>query len=203
MGLIIDIIVIAFILLSIFFGYKKGLVVLAVKLCAFVIAIVVTLVLYKPVANLVINSTSIDESIQNTILEKVTDIIEDDQNAEITNELIESAKQGMLPEASRELAINIIYAGVMIILFIGIRICLIFVTAIANVITKLPILNQINKLGGILYGLIRGILLVYVFLLIISIVGTVNPKNEVHKQINTSYITKAMYENNIISIIFK
>ncbi len=72
MGIIIDICIVVFILLSIFLGYKKGLVSLAIGACAFIIAFAITFILYKPIGNLVINTTSIDETIQNVILEKVT-----------------------------------------------------------------------------------------------------------------------------------
>lgn len=72
MGIIIDICIVVFILLSIFLGYKKGLVSLAIGACAFIIAFAITFILYKPTGNLVINTTSIDETIQNVILEKVT-----------------------------------------------------------------------------------------------------------------------------------
>ena len=60
MGVIIDIIIIAIIAISTFLAYTKGLIALAFKLCAFIIAIVVTFILYNPVSNLVINVTNID-----------------------------------------------------------------------------------------------------------------------------------------------
>ena len=43
MGIIIDLVIILFILASVFFGYKKGLISLGINLCAFVIAIVITI----------------------------------------------------------------------------------------------------------------------------------------------------------------
>lgn len=72
MGIMIDVGLVAFVLLSIFLGYKKGLVSLAIGACAFIIAFAITFVLYRPIGNLVINTTSIDETVQNIILEKVT-----------------------------------------------------------------------------------------------------------------------------------
>ena len=59
MGVIVDLIIIAIVALSTYLAYKKGLVALAIKLCAVVISIVITLLLYKPVSNLIINTTSI------------------------------------------------------------------------------------------------------------------------------------------------
>ena len=201
MGIIIDIVIIAFILLSIFLGYRKGLVTLAIGACTFIIALVVTIILYKPVGNLIINTTGIDEMLQIYILEKVDEVIVED--SEQTNYLIESAKNGLLPETSKTLANNIVYGGVMLILFIGAKLDLRLVEAIANLVAKLPIINQFNKLGGALYGFLRGALLVYVVLLVISIVGTINPRNVVHQNLNESSLGKIMYENNIFNMFFK
>ena len=227
MGIIVDIIIIAIIALSIFLGYRKGLIELAIKLCAFVIAILITLILYKPVSNLIINTTSIDETIENSILEKANDVMEGEEDEELseetnpasteelseetnpasTEELSEEIKQeareGLLPEAARGLSVNIVRGGVIIILYVLVRIALRFVTALANLVAKLPILKQFNKAGGAIYGALRGILIIYVCLIIISIFGQINPENEIHQNIEQSTLGKTMYENNILDVFFK
>ena len=57
MGIIIDIILIAIVLLSAFLGYKKGLVKLGAKLFAGIIAIILTIIVYKPVSGMIIKNT--------------------------------------------------------------------------------------------------------------------------------------------------
>ena len=47
--MVVDIIIIVILALSIFFGYKKGLVELGIGLCGGIIAIVVALTLYRPI----------------------------------------------------------------------------------------------------------------------------------------------------------
>ncbi len=171
MGILVDGIIIGIVGLSTFLAYRKGLVKLAIGLCAFVISLVITFVLYQPISNLVINVTAIDETIQDTIYEKANGILqgkEENQNS-ITNQMVEDAKNAMLPETARALAISIVKGGVMIVLFLASRIALIFVTALADAISKLPIVNQLNKTTGMIYGIIRGILIVYVALLIVAI----------------------------------
>ena len=64
MGIIVDLIIIVVVLLFIFLGYKKGLTGSLIKLLSFIIAIVVAFVLYKPVANAVIENTVIDDNIR-------------------------------------------------------------------------------------------------------------------------------------------
>ena len=202
MGIIIDILIVAFLALSVFLGYKKGLVSLAIKLCAFIIAILITFILYRPIGNLIINTTSIDESIENSIYNRVTETMQKDSSDELTSDLIESAKQGMLEQSARELAINIVYAGTAIVLFIIVRIILIFVNALANLIAKLPIIKQANEAGGAIYGLLRGIVIIYAVLMIIYFVGEFNPNNIATQSINETTLTKVMYENNLFNIFF-
>lgn len=202
MGLIIDGIIILFILLSIFFGYKKGLISLGINLVAFIITIVAVMIFYRPIGNIIINTTTIDEKIQETIQGNVEEIARTEETNEITSGLIESAKQGVLPEASKSLARNIVYGATMLILFIIIRVALIFVTAIANLVAKLPVLNEINKVGGIVYGLLRGFLVAYAVLMIINLIATINPTGAVEEILQTSYIAKAMTTYNILNIFF-
>ena len=87
MSIIIDVIIVAIILLSTFLAYRKGLITLAIQLVAFVIAIVLTLLLYKPVSNVIINVTGIDEAIQNAILEEANDIMTNDEEG--ANQVVE------------------------------------------------------------------------------------------------------------------
>ena len=203
MGIIIDGVIILFILASVFLGYKNGLISLGIHLVAFILALVVTFILYRPIAGIVINSTQIDEKLEETIQVNVENFMAENENSTVTNSIIESAKQGVLPQASRTLAINIIYGITMILLFVVVRICLVFVTALANAISKLPILNQFNKLGGILYGLLRGFIITYALLMIINLVIMMNPKSTFNEMLKDSHLAKAMSTYNVLNVLFK
>ena len=54
-----------------------------------------------------------------------------------------------------------------------------FVTALADLIAKLPILKQFNKLGGTIYGIIEGLFIVFVgfIIFLIGIILTVQTTN--------------------------
>lgn len=202
MGIIVDIIIILIILASTYLGYKKGLVSLAVHLIAFLITLVVVAILYRPIGNIIIKNTNLDENIQTTIQEMVEKTVSTEKEEGIQNALIESAKQGILPEASKTLAENIIYGATMLILFIAVRIALIFVTALANLVAKLPILKQFNELGGIVYGLLRGLLVIYAILMIINLTSTLNPKGNIQAAIESSHLAKAMINYNVLQVFF-
>lgn len=200
MSIVVDIIIVAIILLSTFLAYRKGLITLAIQLVAVVIAIVLTLLLYKPVSNVIINVTAIDETIQNAILEEANNIMTNDEEG--ANQVVETIQNNMLPETARTISINIIEGAVILILYIVIRIVLKFITALANLVSKLPILNQLNQLGGIIYGILRGVLIIYILLLLVNLSGEIEPQNHVYMAVEESYIGKVMNENNILDILF-
>ena len=200
MSIIVDLIIVAIILLSTFLAYRKGLITLSIQLVAVVISILATLILYKPISNLIVNVTSIDETIQNAILEEANDIMTNGEEG--SNQVVESIQNNMLPETARTISINIIQGVVILILYVGIRIALRFVTALANLVSKLPILNQFNKLGGIIYGILRGLLIVYIALLLINLSGEIEPENQVYALVEDSYLGKMMNENNVLDILF-
>ena len=200
MGIVVDFIIVAIILLSTFLAYRKGLITLAIQLVAVVIAVILTLLLYKPVSNVIINGTGIDETIQNAILEEANDIMTNEEKG--ANQVVETIQNNMLPETARAISINIIEGTVILVLYIVIRIALKFVTAIANLVSKLPVLNQLNQLGGIIYGILRGVLIVYVILLLVNLSGEIEPQNHVYTAVEESYIGKMMNENNILDILF-
>lgn len=202
MGIVIDIIVVLFILLSVFLGYRKGLVALGIHLIAFIVALVVAFVLYRPIGALIINNTSLDENLQGTIETKLEEII-NTENIEISQiDLAGETKTEAVSEAAKTLSENIIYAGTIIVLFIILRIALVFVTLIANWVTELPFLKQVNKTGGIIYGLLRGILIVYLVLLLVNLVISLNPQSGMNQAISETYLTKLMMEYNVFNLFF-
>lgn len=196
---IIDIIVIVFILLCVFYGYKKGLVKVGLKLLNLIIAILITFILYRPIGDLIINNTQIDENIENTILSKL-EKNDKKEDKELTEYALDNAKKVIMPEMTKNLTINIIYICTTITLFLLSRLILFIISSCTSVITNLPIIQQCNKVGGIVYGMIIGIIIVYTILLIIKMYCQVNPENEANKIIKETLITNTMYSTNIFEL---
>lgn len=212
MGIILDIIVIGILALSIFLGYKKGLVKLAVSLCALIIAIVVTFLLYKPVSNAIINNTEWDEKIEQVIIKNATKEIENNENKDgnilqdaqnyIDNTIAET-QNNIVETQAPIIAQKVISIGTIIVLFIATRLLLILLTLVSSVITDLPIIKQFNELGGVLYGVIRGLAIIYIILAIVFFIASMSANSSITNLIDGSVITKFLYTNNIIlNIIF-
>lgn len=201
MSIIFDIGVIAIIALCTFIGYKQGLVKSAIKILSFFIAIIVAFVLYKPVSSLVINNTSIDDNIKNIMIEKIKpENLDEDQEVELEDKValeIMGEATNTIEEIAEAFTIKLIETTVLLLIFIIVKIGLRFVTALTDLITKLPLLKQVNRLGGTIYGIIKGLFIVYTILTLVYL-ATPLLQDNITDSINKSIITKALYNNNLI-----
>lgn len=201
MPIIFDIAVIAIIALCTFIGYKQGLVKCAVKILSFFIAIIIAFALYKPVSSIIINNTSIDDNIKNTMIEKIKpEGVEKDQEISVENNVklyIVENSTTTIEKIADAFALKLIETVTLLLIFIILKIALKFVSALTDLITKLPLLKQVNKLGGTIYGVIKGIVLVYTILAVVYLIAPLL-KNTVTEDIDKSIITKTLYNNNLI-----
>ena len=190
MGILIDIIFIAIILLSAFLGYKKGLVNMASKLFAGILAIIITLILYQPVSNAIIKNTPLQTKIENIIIEK-TQTENQEENSNVINEL----SQNMIKEQAKNISINVVHAITMIGIFLLVKIILSIVFALINGIANLPILKQFNEVGGIAYGLVRGAIISVICIALLGVYAKINPQNKINTEIENTNLTKIVYKN--------
>lgn len=212
-GIILDIILVAIIALNVYLCYKKGLVNLAVGLIAMVAAIILAVVLYKPVSNLIIEKTELDENIEKAIIEKFSADVP--ENAEVryvgiweylekyVDNAVNKTQNEIVYETAGTMAVKIINIGALIGIFLIARVALFVLTFVADAITSLPIIKQLNEVGGILYGLVKSLLIIYVVLAVVFFVLSVTANATISNAISGSYITKFFYEHNILlNILF-
>ena len=208
MGIIVDLIIIAVVLLFIFLGYKKGLTGSLIKLLSFIIAIVVAFVLYKPVANAVIENTVIDDNIRTTLgVENKTENTEENVPSTIMdniNKEIENATDEVKANVIDHTTITIVNIGSGIVIFLAVRVILVLISLFAKILTDLPVIKQVDKLGGLAYGAIEGIFIVYAVLAVISLTSVIWANNAVVTAIAKSSLGEMLYNNNIIlNLLFK
>lgn len=213
MGVILDLIILAIFIASVAMGYRKGLVKVAVQMCAVIIALVVSLTFYKPVSNMIIEKTEIDENIQNAIIENGTSQKEESEEKQkdsfmiyiekYVEDSVTDAKNNAVESVAEVVSEKLINIVVIVLLFIVTRLALILLTLISDVITSLPIIKQFNKAGGLIYGILRGVIYVYLALAALFLIVSLSANQVIVDLINTSLITKVLYANNILlNLIF-
>lgn len=211
MGILIDFIIIVIMFLFIFMGYRKGLMKVAISFLAFIIAIIVALILYRPIAKQIMTNTNIDEKINETIYLKLKDIdfqnISEDEKTnngiiKITEDYIseglEKSKENTAEFVANSLTITLVEGITFICLIIALRIALLALNLLADIIGNLPIIKQFNKSGGILYGIVEGFLIINCILALLYILNPICSNGDIQRNIEKSKIGKMIYENNFI-----
>lgn len=206
MNIIVDIVVILILLGCIFFGYKRGLTGVIVRLLSIILSLVISLILFKPVSALIINHTDIYNNLTTSIENSLNSKEENDEEnssepnviLDSINEKLEETKENANNVIAKSIAEVIINLIVIIVLFIIVNIIMFFLKFIFGAIAELPIIKQIDKLGGFIYGVIEGLLIIYIILAILSFINV----EELQLAIKTSYLTSILYNNNLILMLF-
>ena len=217
MTLIVDLIIVGIIALCAILGYFRGLTKSLLKIVSWVLALVIAFVLFKPISLLIINHTQIDDNIQKAIEEKMVGFVdqtsgnveeamrENSSMPEVMTKYIQEAvaeNKGNTEEAAKQAAKSvadiIINAGTWILVFILARVILIFAKSILELIVKLPVIKQMDKIGGVFYGILEGLVIIYVAFAILSFVSPMFDSAEVLSAVNKAAIGGQIYNNNII-----
>ena len=211
MGIVIDCLVVLVMASCIFVGYKKGLMKVAINFIAIFLSIILALILYKPVANFIVNNTELDEKINSGVYEKIKD--EDfynlsdeakDKNGllqisdKYINEAIQSSKDNVAQYVSDRITETIINGIAFVIVVIALRVVLILLYLLSDVIASLPIIKQFNKSGGILYGIIEGLFFVNLVFAILYVLNPVCLNGKIDETVQKSNLGKLAYNDNII-----
>lgn len=218
MFIVVDLIIVLIFALCILLGYKRGLAGCLIKVLAFFIALAISIVLFKPASAIVTSTTQIDENIQTSIVnvfeKKEENKDKDNENeenkspimeyiADKAEEATEEKKMEIVNDTAKDISIKIIDVLCFIAIFIVARIILIFIKALADLITKLPIIKQCDKIGGVIYGILQAFVIVFIALALVTFISTMLNQYTVLEYVNQSYIGSILNSNNILlRIIF-
>lgn len=214
-------IVVAIALLLALIGYKRGLFKSAVSAIGIVLAVFLTTLLYPAVNNLICDNTKLDEYIKSLIESRFQldtkdtaltrneemGILEDIALPENVKEwIIENGNQEIYDKLGAEgfadyVAIyltEMVMKGVsyLITFFVLMLIIYIFIN-LADIVTSIPILNGINKVGGMVFGLCQALLIVWISFVIITFLSAFEWGSDIMKMIDESSVLGYIYEKNI------
>lgn len=221
LGIVVDVILFIIIAGNAVAGYKMGMTRVIFNIFSSLIAIILVFILYKPVSNYIFENTKMAQNLENTITENLSGWLENgEETAEATNEkannmlamflekdineMVQNTTDSIVANASRQIAYKIVSGAVFLILFAVIRLALYLLKNYADFLANLPFIRVINSSGGMIYGVIKGFLLVYVVFAIISFMMPMIGDTVIVQAINEAWIGSKMFQSNIIlNVIFK
>ena len=143
------------------------------------------------ISSQVIDKLKVPESLKNEIQSKIN--IEKYVGQGITS--VKDMVANALAEQIASIIFNIIiFAGIFIIVYIIMQV----IIRMADIISRLPVLNQINKTGGLILGLAKGLIVVWVFFIAITIFCDTEFAHILFAYVNDNSFLAFLYNNNLI-----
>jgi uncharacterized membrane protein required for colicin V production len=210
----IDYIIILILALFMITGYFRGLVCSVLKIIEYFLSIFLALKFSPVLSNFLIEKFSLDAKINQWLISKIPKIAEYVFfNSEQYANLPESSKQifaqnpnmiaaqaaNMNLDILNPIVVQIINIICIVILFIILKILFRIIANILNRFTKLPILNEVNKIGGVTFGFAEGVLIICLLILIVNILPFTAIKEGVANSIIGSKVN--MFIPNLTSFV--
>lgn len=214
------IIVVVILVVNALIGMKVGFIKTVFSLCSMIVALVLTLWI-SPYVNDAMKGNEKFVNYVGTKVEKILPLVEDkaDQKAKETAidkmALPESIKNALLENDNakvyEDLAVNsfkdylksyitgiVINALAFIVTFIVLLVLLWVLCFALNIISKLPLLNQINKMGGLIAGVVHGLVVVWLLFVLITVFASSEWGQKAMEMIKDNQILSIIYNNNFI-----
>ncbi len=217
----IDLCIFAIIALNSLIGFNQGFIISIFSLAGLIISYFVATLYYPVIAQVLLNNQGIYDKLRGFVDKRLysmfgerTDIFGPTpllEGLNLPKPLIDiiskSPKIGSYTSEVSKAAIDIMSEALtgifidvisLIIAFIIARIVLVFVVRLLSAFSKLPILNQFNKLFGLGFGFLKGILIILVIFAILTPIISVQPNGAIAEGVFGSTVGYYLYDNNIL-----
>jgi uncharacterized membrane protein required for colicin V production len=214
------VVVLLILLCNAIIGMKVGFIKTVFSLVSLILALILTIWISPMVKNYMMGNEKFYNGIA-TKVEKLLpfgdeEIMEEEQPEAIEGLSVpKSIKEGLLKnntvESYKEMAITgfkqyvsryltgvIINSLSFIATFIAVLLLLWVIFMALDLISKLPLLNQVNKTAGLLAGLVHGLLLVWLFFILLNVFGSTAFGQSVMKLVGENEVLSIIYNNNVL-----
>lgn len=213
--------ILAFILLLVFRGYRKGFFKSAASAIGIVLAVLLTAVLYPGVNKLLCQYTVLDDVIEQKIIEKfelpeemktttrseeidtienlnLPDNVKDWLIANCNGEtFLESGVDNVCSYIAKSLTAMVMRGISYVLTLLALLLLLHILIMVLDVANYIPIVKSINKAGGAIFGAGQGILIVWIFMGIVTLLSTFSWAYQIMQMIDESPLLAWFYKKDI------
>lgn len=182
-------------------GYKTGLLRSIFRVFAFVFSLIIAYYLYSYLRDIIALGT-IGDNIRDLVKTKF--IQPQVTNGTLNLSALPEYMQSMVVMGQVELsdALTSFISNLVINIFsflsvfIITRILISIIGIIVKFVSRLPVIRFFDKIGGIIFGVLESILIIYIVLALVYAITPLRENPQTQTYISESVLTKTMYENN-------
>ncbi len=190
-----DIIVLIIIAAAALIGYKKGFVKAVFNLGYHIVALIVAAVCY-PFVTEALTKTRLYTIVYDAVFKKAAEgnFINIDALPEFLRSSAQEGVNAVAQNTATTVTDLIVTILSILIVFVAVKLILGVVSKVFDVFAKLPVIKSFNRLGGFVFGLLSGAIIVYVVMAVLTML----PESSLTQLITSGNIAGAMYNNNLV-----
>lgn len=189
-----DVILFLLLGLSAFWGFKSGFLKMGFGLVSFVVAILLGRLLYLPIAEF-LKKTPVYTGILSAAQRQMGTDVPNGSNGVLTDILQKSGK-AVSEFLTSYLAELVLYVIAFLLVVVAVKLLLMLISRLLRLFASLPVIGPVNRLAGMVLGLIEGILVVTVFLAGVYVISPLRENPSLSREIEKSIVVRDWYLNN-------
>lgn len=218
-------VVLAFLVFETWYGLKRGFIKTVFALCSFIVTIVLTVIFspvitknlqssekvvsyfaekvrdVMPIEEIVEKAAEKEKETQNKIAEdlplpeSIIEMLVDNNEKDVYQALGAKSFEDYI---CNSIACMVISALSFVVTFLIIAIALKMLCTSLDLISKLPVLNEINKFCGMILGFIYGMMIVWLFCIVVTAISSTSIGSSLLQMIGESQFLNFIYTHNLI-----
>ncbi len=207
----VDLLILIVMILSVYFGHKKGFLKTITGVVSIVLSLILAITLYPHIENF-IKETPVYEHVYENVISHTEEPINEsnkisDYGAGKLNlpksflqemqKKADATKENIAYTIAKTTADSAVKIISMLLVFLVARLLIFLVVLLAGFLKKLPLIGWSDKLLGMLFGFVRGFLVIYLLLAVITVSAQLKSDNFAARAVKQSEFAKIMYNNNV------
>ena len=185
-----------FLVLGLFalWGLKSGFLKMGFGLVSFVVAILLGRLLYLPIAEF-LKKTPIYTGILSAAQKQTVTNVPNGGNG-VLADIFQKSGEAVSELLTSYLAELVLYVLAFLLVVVAVKILLVLISRLLKLFASLPVIGLVNRIAGMILGLIEGILIVTVFLAGVYAIAPLRENPTLSQHIEKSIVVRDWYLNN-------
>lgn len=200
--------VIAFLVIAGFYGYARGMVRIVLSMVAMIVTIILATILTVPIGRLIKETTPIYDNIYSTVEKSVKEnnVVNEESlgKLDLPKQIVDKIEQNKIIDnyeglVAKEITDTAFNAGVYLVVTIIVYIIVKVIISMLNFVAKLPLIKEVNKIGGFAIGVVYGLVVLWAACLVLTACSSKPWAKEIFAAINKNSFLGFVYNNNLIT----